>query len=80
MVKVRTMPSRSRITLWGSEKKVLTLLRAMVVLLARRVEDWFMAYSSFFHGISGKRGYFGKRPWMRDPRALGCLLCFGAEI
>jgi len=55
-------------------------LRAMVVLLARRVEDWFMAYSSFFHGISGKRGYFGKRPWMRDPRALGCLLCFGAEI
>ena len=37
VVTVSTMPISTRITLWGLEKKVLTLLRKIVDLLAWRV-------------------------------------------
>ena len=47
VVKVRTMPSSSRMTLCGLEKKVLTLLSTIVDLLARRVVGRLMASSSF---------------------------------
>ena len=70
VVKVRTMPSSSRITLCGLEKKVLTLLSTIVDLLARRVVGRLMASSSFLRFEGRMMGYvFAKAPLDAHPGA-----------
>ena len=53
VLKVSTMPISTRITLWGLEKKVFTLLSRMVDLLARRVVDGFINLSSHGSAATG---------------------------
>ena len=82
VVKVSTMPSSSRMTLCGLEKKVLTLLSTMVDLLARRVVGWFMASSSFlrFAGRWRARSYRSCQLRLRTQKAPMLLLLTKAPL
>ena len=74
VVKVKTMPSSSRMTLCGLEKKVLTLLSTMVVLLARRVVGRLMASSSFLRFEGRMMGV------LQTPFPAGADACIGPSV
>ena len=53
VLKVSTMPISTKMTLWGLEKKVFTLLNRIVLLFARRVVDGFINRSSQSSAATG---------------------------